>query len=61
MGREGKRERNIDVWLHLARPQLGTLLQPRHVPQPGVKPATLGPQAGPQSTEPHQPGQFWVF
>ena len=31
-GREGERERNINVWLPLAHPYWGPGLQPRHVP-----------------------------
>ena len=26
-----------------------------------MKPSPFGPQSGTQSTEPHQPGPFWVF
>ena len=42
-GREKGRERNtnINVWLPLMRPLLGTWPQPRHVPWVGIKPATL--------------------
>ena len=31
-GREGERERNIDVWLPLMHPYWGPGMQPRHVP-----------------------------
>ena len=38
----------------------GPGLQPRHVPQLGIKP--FGSQASPQSTESHQPGsQFYIL
>ena len=40
-GREKEMERNIDVWLPLARPLLGTWPQPRHVPCLGIEPVTL--------------------
>ena len=36
-----ERERNINVWLPLARPHWGPSLQPRHVPWLGVQPVTL--------------------
>ena len=37
-----ERERNIDVWLPLvSQPHRGPSPQPRHVPRPGIKPATL--------------------
>ena len=40
-------------------PQLGTGLQPRHVPWPGIKPKDLfGLQVDTQPTEPHHPGLF---
>ena len=43
-GREKDKERNINVWLPLVHPLLGTWsgLQPRHVPWLGIKMATLG-------------------
>ena len=41
--REGEMERHLNVWLPVTHPLLGTWPgpQPRHVPQPGIKPATL--------------------
>ena len=49
-GREGERERNINMWWPLTQPLLGTW------------PATpaCGLQAHTQSTEPHQPGQEFL-
>ena len=58
-GREGERDRNINVWLSLLLPPLGTW--------PATQACALdwklnrrpfGSQAGTQSTEPHQPGLF---
>ena len=50
-GREGERERNINVWLPLARPPLGTTTQAWESDR-----WPFGWQAGAQPTEPHQPG-----
>ena len=36
-----ERERNINVWLPLPCPQLGTWPQTRHVPRLGIEPVTL--------------------
>ena len=56
--RRGK-DREINSYqLPLSHPQLGTGLQPRHVPWLGIESATLWLEAGAQSTEPHQPGLF---
>ena len=55
--KEKERERNINVWLPLARPQLGNLAH-----NPGMCPAwelnqwPFASQAGAQSTELQQPG-----
>ena len=49
-------ESDIDP-LPPAHPQLGTWLQPKHLPDWESKQLTFGSQAGTQSTEPHQPGQ----
>ena len=40
-GKEKERERNINVWLPLAHPPLGTWPKPRHGPWPGMDPVTL--------------------
>ena len=40
-GMEKERERNINVWLPVMYPLLGTWLQPRYVPWLGIEPATL--------------------
>ena len=55
-GREGEREGNINMWLPLARPLLGTWPATQACALTGVESATFGSQAGAQSTEPHQPG-----
>ena len=62
--REKGRERNINMremgcLLHTPDWELG--LQPRHVPWLGIEPVIFGSQAGTQSTEPHQPGLFFIF
>ena len=48
-------ERNIN-WLPLACPQPRTWRAPRHVPQPGIKPATFSLQDNAQPNELHQSG-----
>ena len=58
-GRETERERNMDVWLPLACPQLGTWLATQVCAltgNPTGDPLAFGSQAGIQSTEPHQLG-----
>ena len=65
-GRERERERSTDVQQTSLpslspAPNWGSGPQPRHVPQPGIEPATFGSQASAQSTEPHQPGQNWIL
>ena len=61
-GREKERERNINVWLPLTYPLLGTW--------PTTQACTLdwesnwqpfGSQAGIQPTQPHQPGLYLYF
>ena len=55
--REKERERNIDVWLPLARPQLGTWPATQACALTGNQTSDLlACSAGTQSTEPHQPG-----
>ena len=59
-GREGERERNINVWFPLARPLLGNLAR---CPGWESNQWLFGSQAGTQSTEPHRPGlqsDFWM-
>ena len=46
-------ERNINVWLPLAQPLLGTWPATQACALLGIEPATLGSQARAQSTEPH--------
>ena len=63
-GRSGEREGEkcqcaISCLSHT--PSWGPGPQPRHVPWLGIEPATVGSQAGTQSTEPHQPGLFGDF
>ena len=53
-GREKGRERNIDTWLPLARPQLG--IQPATQACVPTRMGPSGSQAGTQTTEPHQLG-----
>ena len=57
-GREGERERNINVWLPLMHPLLGTWLacNPGMCPDWEPNPWPFGWQASTQSTEPHQRG-----
>ena len=58
-GRENERERNINVWLPLLHPQLGTQPAPQACALTGNQ--TSDPyawQVGAQSTEPQQPGLF---
>ena len=55
-GREGERERNISVWLPVARLLLGTGPTTQAYSLLGIQPQPLGSQAGTQSTQPHQPG-----
>ena len=57
-GKEGERERNINVLLPLARPLVGTWPATQACALTR-NPSNLGPfgsQAGVQSTEPHRPG-----
>ena len=54
---EKERERNINVWLPLMWPPLGTW----PVTQLEIKPATLQFTAHAQFTEPHQLGQDGIF
>ena len=58
--REGEREGNINMWLPLARPLLGTWPATQACALTGVESATFGSQAGAQSTEPHQPGLMGI-
>ena len=58
-GKEKERERNITVWLALTRPPLGTWPLTQACALTGNQTSgSFGSQAGIQSTEPHQPGQF---
>ena len=59
-GREGGRERNINVWLPLMLPLLGTwpATHARALDRESNR-WPLDLQAGPQCTEPHQPGLFF--
>ena len=61
-GREKERERNINVWLPLIYPQLGTWPVSQACALTGNWTGDLfGSQEGTQSTEPHQPGLLLVF
>ena len=56
-GRQGERERNINVWLPLTRPPTGDLASnPGMCPDWESNQPPFGLQVGTQSTEPHQPG-----
>ena len=58
-GKEGERERNINVWLPLERPQLGTwhlAHNPGMCPDWELNRQAFGSESRAQSTEPHQPG-----
>ena len=58
----GKRGRETSVCgCLLCAPYWGSSLQPRHVPWLGINWRPFGSQAGPQPTEPHQPGQMAYF
>ena len=55
-GRETDRKRNINVWLPLVHPLLGTWPAIQACAWLGIELATMfGSQAGAQSAEPHQP------
>ena len=59
---EGERERNISVWLPLARPILGTWPPtPGRCPDWELDQQPFDSQGSTQSTEPHQPGYVWLF
>ena len=53
-GKEKDRERNINVWLPLAQPRLGTQTM---CPEWESNQRPFGLEADSQSPEPHQPGQ----
>ena len=53
-GREKDKKRNINVWLLLTHPSLGTWSATQACALTGNEPATFGSQAGAQSTEPYQ-------
>ena len=56
-GSEKETERNINVWLHVVRPLLGTWPATQACALTGASNRQpLGSQASAQSTEPHQPG-----
>ena len=55
-GREKEKERNINVWLPLTHPILGTCHNPGICLDWELNQRLFGLQAGTQSTEPHQPG-----
>ena len=58
-GREKEMERNINVWLLLACPQMGDLAcNPGMCPDWESNQQHFGSQASAQSIEPHQPGLF---
>ena len=59
-GREKKRERNINVWLPLTRPLLGTWSATQACALTGNQTGDpfFGLQAHAQSTEPRQPGLY---
>ena len=55
--REEERKRNVNVWLPLMCPLLGTLAcNPGMCPDWELDQQPFGSQAGTQSAEPHQPG-----
>ena len=61
-GKEKERERNITVWVPLIRPLLGTWPETQACALTENRESNWQPfdsQAGTQSTEPHQPGQFF--
>ena len=61
-GKEKERESNSNVWLPLVCPVLGT--QPATqacAPDWESNHRPLGSQSGAQSTEPHQPGLFFIL
>ena len=61
-GREGERERNINVWLplmHATPPNLACY--PSMCPDWELNQQPFGSQASAQSTELHQPGLCWIF
>ena len=59
-GREEERERNIDVWLPLIWPPLGTWPATQACAPTGIRTANLQFAARTQSTELHQPGLLLV-
>ena len=59
--REKERERNINVWLPLACPLLGTWLSTEAGALAGNQTGDPLVQAGAQSAEPHQPGKTTVL
>ena len=61
-GREKERERNINVWLPLICPLLGTWPTTLACALTGNRTEDpFGSQAGTQSTEPHQPGPKAIY
>ena len=55
-GERKEKERDINVWLPLMHPLVGTCPATKHVPCLGIKSVTLWFTACTQSTELHQPG-----
>ena len=61
-GEERKRGRETSVYGCFSRiPYWGHGLQPRHVPQLGIEPATLWFTGQHSTTEPHQPSKLKYF
>ena len=61
-GKVNERERNINVWLPLAHPPLGTQPIAKHVPLSRIKPATPWLAGWCSVPEPYQPGLgFYLF
>ena len=60
-GREKEKARNINVWLPLACPPLGSWPTTGMCPDWELNQRPFGSQASAQSTEPYQPGLFLIF
>ena len=60
-GKENERERNINVWLPLMCPLLGTWPATQACADWESNWWPFGSQAGTRSTEPHQPGPIFLF
>ena len=59
-GKEQERERNINVWLPLMRPLLGTWPATQACALTGNRTGDPS-EAGIQTTEPHQPGLLFIY